>query len=530
MSTGAHDPDSPVSTADENENETTEATGEAEPAKQKLDLQVDIRNVGPCKKHVAVAIARDEITKQFKESLGSMKRDAQVPGFRPGHAPLSLVEKRFKKQVSEQVKSTLLMAALEQLDADYKLKPITPPQLDIAAITLPDEGPLKFEIEVEVRPDFPLPAYKDLTVSRPVKTIDDRDVDAQLNLFLERHGQLVPKLEGAAEIGDYLMCDLLLHGSDGQVVKASKEIQFRLQQELRLQDGTVPDLGAILTGIKPGETREADAKIGSGAADPSLRGATIKMSFTVHDLKQMRLPEVNATFLNSIGFESRAELREALREILERRLKGQQRQAMRREIMDKLIAETSFDLPAELVSRQEKSTVNKLIMEMKQQGLNDNEIRAREAAIRANARESTLRGLKEYFILEQISEAEEITVEEPDFEEEIESIAARSDESARRVRARIEKDKLADALGSQILERKTLDRIFDYVKYKEVPMVEDEVAVETLDQTATAAPPEAEEPEDSAPPAGEAETESTGEKASAGSESAAAAGESGSDG
>jgi len=270
-----------------------------------------------------------------------------------------------------------------------------------------------------------------------------------------------------------------------------KEIQFRLQPELRFQDGSVPEVGAALAGVKPGETREAEARIGSGSVDPNLRGQSIRVTFDVKDLKQIRLPEVNAAFLSSIGFESLGELRDALREILERRLKSQQRQAIRREIMDRLIQETPFDLPADLVERQEKSTIRRLVMEMKQEGLNENEIRAREAQIRANARESTQRSLKEFFILAQIAEAEGIKVEDEDFDVEIEAIAARSDESTRRVRARIEKEGLADTLASQILERKTLDRIFDYVKYEEVPLVEQEVAVETLDQTATSAPPPA---------------------------------------
>jgi trigger factor len=419
-----------------------------------------------------------------------MKREAMVPGFRPGHAPRTLIEKRFRKQVADQVKSTLLMAALEQLDEDYKLNPITQPQLDVAAIAIPDEGPLKFEMEVEVRPEFPLPAYKALTVHRPVKTLSEGDVDAQLKHFLERYAQMVPKLEGGAEIGDFLTADLRFH-RDGQVLNEVKEIQFRLQPELRFQDGSVPEVGAALAGIKPGESREAEARIGSGSVDPGLRGQSIRVTFDVKDLKQIRLPEVNAAFLSSIGFESLGELRDALREILERRLKSQQRQAIRREIMDRLIQETPFDLPADLVERQEKSTIRRLVMEMKQEGLNENEIRAREAQIRANARESTQRSLKEFFILAQIAEAEGIKVEDADFDVEIEAIAARSDESTRRVRARIEKEGLADTLASQILERKTLDRIFEYVKYEEVPLVEQEVAVETLDQTATSAPPPA---------------------------------------
>src|SRR3954454_17149202 len=169
MSTGEHEheDESPVTTAEASQE------GEGEAPKRKLDLDVQITDVGPCKKHLKVAIARPEIDRQFADSLGTMKREAAVPGFRPGRAPRQLVEKRYRKEVAEQVKSTLLMAALEQLDEDHKLNPITQPDLDIRAIELPDEGPMMFEMDVEVRPDFPLPAYKALTVKRPVKTITD---------------------------------------------------------------------------------------------------------------------------------------------------------------------------------------------------------------------------------------------------------------------------------------------------------------------------------------------------------------------
>src|SRR4051812_5828293 len=108
------------------------ATAEAEPeAKPKLDLTVEITDAGPCKKHLKVAIARTEIDRQFKESLVSVRKDAAVPGFRPGRAPRTLIEKRFRKEVAGQVKSALLMAALEQLDKEHKLNPIAQPQHDL---------------------------------------------------------------------------------------------------------------------------------------------------------------------------------------------------------------------------------------------------------------------------------------------------------------------------------------------------------------------------------------------------------------
>ncbi|WP_165226518.1 trigger factor [Aquisphaera insulae] len=475
-----------VSVTDQPSDEAA-AQDQSEKPKRKLEIDVHIADVGPCKKHLKVTIPRTEIEHQFNESLGTFQKDAHVPGFRPGHAPKQLVIKRFKKEVSGQVKSSILMASLEQIDADYKLNPITQPQLDVDAITLPDEGPMSFEMDVEVRPEFALPAYEGLKVKRPVKEISNSDVEAQLKSFLERYAQVVPKLEGTAEIGDYLTADLKFHRPDGAPLSEVKETQFRLQPELRFQDGHIPSMGKVLAGVKPGETREVEAQLGTSIPDPELRGKTVKVDVVVHDLKQLRLPEANASFLERIGFDSLDELRDAVRSSLQRRYASQQRQAVRRQIMDALIAETPFDLPPDLVSRQERSTTARLVSELRQGGYSDNDIRAREAEVRANAHEITLRSLKEFFLLAKIAEAEGIEVEQDDIDMEIEALAARTDESARRIRARLEKEGLGESLATQILERKVLDHILTRVEITDEAAVETESAVETLDQTATPA-------------------------------------------
>jgi trigger factor len=467
-------------------NPDEDASSVAVEPKPRLDLDVQISDVGPCKKHLKVTIPRSDVEKQFQDSVGEMAREAVIPGFRPGRAPKQLVEKRFRKQVAGQVKSTLLMACLEQLDEEHKLNPISQPELDVEAIELPEDGPMTFEMDVEVRPDFPLPAYKALSLKSPVKTVAETDIDAQVKAFQERYAQLVPKFEGEAEAGDFVTADLAFH-MGGKTYNEAKEIQFRLQSELRFQDGSVPDLEKALVGAKIGESRQADAKIGSASADPNLRGQTIQVTFNVLDLKTLRLPELDQAFFTRTGFEDLADIRDALKGVLERRYEYQRRQAVRNELLGKLVAETPFDLPADLVSRQEKSTLRRLALELRQGGLSDTDIRAREAELRANAHESTLRSLKEFFVLAKIAEAEDIKVEDEDMEVEIEAIAARTDESPRRVRARVEKEGLADAMASQILERKTIDRILEYVKLEEIPLVEDK-EVETLDQAATTAP------------------------------------------
>ena len=465
-------------------------TDEAAEVKRKLDLDVQISDAGPCKKHIKVSIAKAEVDRQFAESLGSVKKEAAVPGFRPGRAPKSLVQKRFRKEVAGQVKSALLMATLEQIDEDYKLNPISQPNLDVEAIALPEDGPMTFEMDVEVQPSFPVPHYKDLAINKPIRLIGDADVEGQLRLFLERYAQLVPKFEGAAEVGDYVTADLRFH-KDGVQLNQAKEIQFRLQPEMRFQDGTIPDLAGALVGAKSGESRDASALIGSASSDASLRGQTISVTIEVHDLKTLRLPVVDAKFLDSIGFETEEELRQALREVLERRVAFQQQQAIRRQIVDKLAEKTPFDLPSDLVARQERSTLRRQIEEMRQAGMSDSEIRAREAEIRANAHESTLKSLKEFFLLSKIAEVEEIKVEDVDIDLEILSIARRTDETPRRVRARIEREGLAEGLATQILERKTLDRIYSLATVVETGAEAEASAIETLDETAVPALEEA---------------------------------------
>jgi trigger factor len=184
-------------------------------------------------------------------------------------------------------------------------------------------------------------------------------------------------------------------------------------------------------------------------------------------------------------------LRGAIAEMLKRKIHSEQRQAIHRQIVDQLLRQTPFDLPTDLVEREERSTIQRLVAQFRQEGKSDREIRANEAQIRANAHETTLRSLKELLLLSRIADAEKIEVSEQDAALEIEAIAARTDESVRRVRARVEKEGGPDSLMTQILERKVIDRILEDTIVEDVQTtIEPEEDVETIDyvlKTPTAA-------------------------------------------
>src|SRR5262249_24775756 len=147
--------------------------------------------------------------KAFSEKYKELVGDSWVPGFRPGKAPREIVVRKYKKEVGDQVKAIVLMGSLEQLAEDHDIAPITPPDLNPANLIMPDNGPFIYEFEVEVRPQFDLPNYKGIKRKRPVHPITDDDVAKEETRLLQRYGQLVPKPEGNAQVGDILTVDML---------------------------------------------------------------------------------------------------------------------------------------------------------------------------------------------------------------------------------------------------------------------------------------------------------------------------------
>ena len=126
---------------------------------------------------------------------------------------------------------------------------------------------------------------------------------------------------------------------------------------------------------------------------------------------------------------------------------------------------------------------DRAVMELQRAGFGEEEIRARENELRQNISSSTAKALKEHFILERIAEEEKIEPDEKDYEEEIHYLAMQSNESPRRVRARLEKQEMMDVLRNQVIERKVIELILSQAEFKEVPYKPEGLDAEAMDQT-----------------------------------------------
>lgn len=434
----------------------------------KLNLEVEVEKPSPCERRITVTIAHEDIDRYYDNAYSELMPSAAVPGFRAGRAPRKLVEQRFRDEVTEQVKGSLLMDSLSQVSEEQDFAAISEPDLDLDAVEVPKEGPLTFEFNIEVRPEFDLPKWEGLKIKRPVHEFSAEDIDEQIEQMLSKYGQLIPH-DGVVVAGDYLSVNLIAR-ADGQEVARDEERVLRVRETLSLADGRVDGFAKLVEGGKEGDKFKATVKLTDDAANESLRGKEVELEIQVLEVKKLKLPELNEDFLAEIGdFQSEGDFRDAVQKNLERQLEYSQGQAARQQISSLLTEAADWELPPALLKRQSVRELERAVMELRRSGFSEAEIRARENELRQNSKASTASALKEHFILERIAEDQEIDVEEGDYDREIFLMSMQSGESPRRVRAQIEKRGLMDVLRNQIIERKVMELVQSKAKFQDEP-------------------------------------------------------------
>lgn len=468
----------------------------------KLQQAVEIKDVGPCKKHVKVTVDREAIDRRFNERFTelTLSDEQQVRGFRPGKAPRKMIEKRYYDSVAEEIKSQVLMASLEQLAEDQTIAPLSPPEFDPNLVNIPKEGAFVYEFDIEVRPEFDLPEYKGLKLRRPVHTYTATEVEAEKKRLLEPYGQIVPKEPPVVELFDTVTADVTI-SFKGKEINKLHEVQVKVEPQLALSDGVAAGFGKTMAGAKPGDVRTVDITLSQETGAEQLRGENVQAEFTIKDVKTTRSPEVTADLLEgSFGVSTPEAFTELVQAVLERRLEYTQRRVAREQVLETIASAAAWDLPQDMLRKQARKTLARKVMEMRNAGLSDEQIQGRRRLLEQDVLKSTADALKEHFVLQKIAEVEKIEIEEDDIDAEIDRIADQSGESFRKVKARLEKEDLLEAVAADLLERKALDMIIASATYEDYELNADEQPgeVATVEQAAL---PESEAPAGDAPKA-----------------------------
>src|SRR5207237_4329055 len=170
-----------------------------------FEYPVTIDDAGPGAKKVSIESPRDRIEKVMEQQFKELRQQAAIPGFRPGHAPQKLIEKRFASDVKEQVRRTLISESYQQAVEKNSLNVIGEPEFENAeAIQLKENEGLSYSFQIEVQPEFTVPDVAGLKVKKPKIQVTEENVDTAMQNLREQQGTLVPVEDRGVEEKDEL--------------------------------------------------------------------------------------------------------------------------------------------------------------------------------------------------------------------------------------------------------------------------------------------------------------------------------------
>ncbi len=435
---------------------------------------VTIEEAGPCRKKIVVEVPEETIKAATDEQYENLRKEAIVPGFRKGRAPRRLLEKKFGKETVEQVKLKLLAEASDAAIKDNEVDMLREPDIDFENIELPETGPLKFDFEVEVRPEFDLPALEGIAVEKTKLEVTDEQVDKEIEQLQKWSGVWTPREEGAIELDDQIIADVVLitHGETEEEKQEQKLNNAEIYVRHNGFVGAVPveDLDGILVGGKTGEAKKISIEVPKTYFREEYRGKKVDIEMHIKDIKWLRSAELDEAFLKRLGVEDEDKLREGIRERLQGRLESEIRAEMGEQIYKYLLEKTFLkdDLPVDIVAEQSASLLQRQYVNMLSRGLAREQIDEQMEQLRAGSEQQAKEQLKTFFIMDKVAEKLEIELSEEEINGHIAQLAMQKGMRPERLRDQMERDGSLGQFKLQVRENKCIAKLLESAKITEV--------------------------------------------------------------
>jgi len=427
---------------------------------------VTIEDIGPCKKKVVVEIPKETIKNVTDEQYESLRKDAVVPGFRRGRAPRRLLEKRFGKETSEQIKLKLLADASESALKDKELDVLGEPDIDFEKIELPPDGALKFDFEIEVRPEFELPKLEGIKVERKKLEVTDEQIDREIEQLRRYSGLWAPKDE-AAEAEDKIIADVALKAEDAQQTEKLEGVEVFVRHNGFVGQVPVENLDVLLAGANRDDVRQTTVNVPRTFFREQYRGKKVDLKISIREVKFLKPAALDAQFLSRFGVDDENQLRERIKDQLHSRLESQLRNEMTEQIYKYLLDNTDFDLPLDVVADQADSILQRQYISLLRQGLSKEQIEQHIEKLRSASEDRAKEQLKILFIMGKVAKQLGIEVTEEEINGYIAQMAIQRGQRPERMREQMVRDGSIDQFEMQIREEKCVSSLLETARIVE---------------------------------------------------------------
>jgi trigger factor len=429
-------------------------------------MNITVEDVAPCKKRLKIEVPANRVKQAYDRVTDDFQREARIPGFRPGHAPRTVVVKKYQKDIESETQRTLVPEAYQEAIAEKKLRVVSQPAIE--DLKYQAGLSLSFSTVVELVPEFKLPDYRGLVIKKHDTTVTDEEVDKALKNIAEQRATFEDAPDRALAMDDFAVISYIgrLDGVPlSEVAPQAKNLAENPNFWLWMKpEAFLPMFAEQCVGLKKGETRSVDVEFPADFPQGALAGQKAQYDVELKEIKVKNSPVLDDAFAQELAKMDLAELKKRVRENMEQEKKNRAAGDSRTEIIQKLISTVDFELPPTAVDEETHATVYDIVSENQARGVPSNLLEEKKDEIFTNAAKAAKESVKFKFIAAQIAENEKLEVTNEQVAQHLAFLAQRENITLEKMVDRVRKNNAFGIIRQQLLRQQVLDFLLKEAK------------------------------------------------------------------
>ena len=432
-------------------------------------MKTNLEDLSPVKKKLEIEIEAEEVAKKIDQAYRDLKKEVKLPGFRPGKAPRTLLERQFGDQVMEDVTRKLINETFLKAVEETNIVPLNIPLFENGILKTGQN--FSYSAVMEVKPEFDIDNYIGLEVERDILSISDEDVDKQMEEIRKSRGSLTSITEdrGIKE-GDYVVIGYRGFENDEPLdgVEGSNFLIHVGSQSFH------KDFEKALVDLKKGDDSEVKVDFEDTHSQPKLAGKSVRFEVKVEDIKEMILPDLDDGFAKDLGtdFKSLDELKSKIKENLQSQEESRIDRELKGRLMDKIAGDVDIELPESLVESELDNGIERIKQSLLRSGTTLEKAGLDEERLREDLTPTSKKRVKEMLILGEIARKDNLTIDESELSEGIREMSMSIGQEPEIIRKYYEANNLIESFRDKLLEEKTLNYLVENAKIIDMKKLE----------------------------------------------------------
>lgn len=447
-------------------------------------MQYNVEDLGPLKKKIEVTVPAADAEVIVSRVTSKYRASVNVPGFRKGKAPLSMIEKQYKQDIYAEATNVLVDTQVRNIIAELKLEPAGNAEYDAQTIEKGEE--YKYSFTLEFLPEFDLPDYNEFPVEEEKAEVTDAEVDEVLEKARNDFAELIPVSEAREpKDGDIVTVDFIGFDEEGKEIPGIKadNIQMPIGMGQALED-----FEKLVKKVKAGNEGEENITFPEDFPNTEFAGKTIKLKVKVHSISERKLPALDDAFALSLGqFKSLDEVRVAIRTSFMQQRMQICKAAAQKKMLQELIAKVEYPLPEGMVERFAYVAEHEVLERLRRQNQTVESVGKTMADLKDDARKEAENYVRTYIFLNRAAKKEELTVSEQELLQQLQQIAKQSNRDFSEVRDEYVRNDMIGSVHDRVLADKAMQAIYDKAKITYIDAVKEEEAPKTTEKGKAAA-------------------------------------------